>query len=106
MRAMLTDAIRGASNDIMTNTASDRLVKPLGALFVLIFIVAPGGNQNKIRIEECSGFFKSNLEKHCVAKSFSNRFKKSTVTKRYQVYSKNLKDLCQWPVMKLLFGQT
>ena len=30
VRAMLTDAIRGASNDIMTNSASDRLVKPLG----------------------------------------------------------------------------
>jgi len=31
---MLNDAIRGASNDIVTNTASDRLVKPLGKVVV------------------------------------------------------------------------
>lgn len=31
VRSMLTDAIRGASSDIMTHTSnSDRLVKPLG----------------------------------------------------------------------------
>ena len=35
---MLNDAIRGASSDIVTNTASDRLVKPLGKLLYLTLI--------------------------------------------------------------------